>query len=452
MKSARRLISDSVRAACLSFDILRRARPSPDAAATVRLQTRRLRRTVAYAWTHVPFYKQLFDAAGIRPSDIRSLDDLTKIPVTTRADLQRAPAGDLISDDYRGRGLLVFKTSGASGLPLSVYQSRWESFVLHVLKLRTLRALGLRWRDRMLKIHNRYYAHRPPSWKAFQRLGLLRQEVIDPQSPDKVAALLRGKQAEVLMGYTGFLVRAAQILGADTNTSLRPRFLVGGSETMTPFLRSQIQAGFRAPVRDTYICQETGIVAWECPASGLYHVLDDSLVVEILRQGLPCRPGEVGEVVVTGLIQRAMPFIRYSLGDAVVLSDALCPCGRRSLSFERTLGKMQDFFWLPDGREFNPWELAGLWTGRAAWIRQYELVQEAPDSVVMRIVPSGPPPAEDVAALTEESRRILGPGVSFRAEFVQDIKPDAGGKFRIHRSAVRSLYNNAVDKEWLSLP
>jgi phenylacetate-CoA ligase len=301
----------------------------------------------------------------------------------------------------------------------------------------------------MIKIHSRFHSHSPLSWKVVQRLGLLRQEQVDPLVPEELAAALQGKQADVLMGYTGSLVRLAQVLAEDKERAIHPRFLVGGSETMTPYIREQIQSGFGVPVRDTYICQEVGMVAWECPISGQYHVVDDSVIVEVLNNGRPCLAGEEGEVVVTGLIGRAMPFIRYRLGDRAVLSDKDCPCGRRGAGFDRILGKMQDLFWLPDGREFNPWNISNLWTSRARWIQRYEIVQETADYIVMRIIPSEQPPPDEVNALRAETQKLLGTEVSFRIELVSDIKPDASGKIRIHRCLVRSLYNNPLDREWL---
>jgi phenylacetate-CoA ligase len=419
----------------------------PKVAASAR--AKRLAGIVAYARKNVPFYRRLFDGAGPGSSDIRTLDDLGKIPVTTRLELKAAPVDDILSAEFRSEDLCVFRTSGATGIPLAVYQSRSENFLLHLVKLRTLRALGLRWRDKMIKVRNQAYTRRPATWKALQGLGWLRQKTVDSGTPEEVAAALRGKHADILMGYSGTLARVAQIFAGEPDGMLRPRFLVGGSETMTPFLRAEIQKGFGAPVLDTYICQEAGMLAWECPVSGRYHVVDDTVVAEVLRDGSPCRPGEEGEVVVTSLVCRAMPIIRYRLDDRVRLAQGDCPCGRRGLALDRVLGKTQDYFWLPGGREFNPWDLSGLWMGRAPWLRQFEVVQEKPDSVVMRIVPAGTPPPEEIEALAGESRGILGPGVRFRVEFLPEIKPSPEGKYRTHRSLVRSIYDNPRDREWL---
>lgn len=430
-------------------DILRHGRRPLDPDETSSTQAKRLAVIVAYARKNVPYYRRLFDGAGPGSSHIQTLDDLGKIPVTTKLELKAAPIEDLLSAEFCSDDLFVFMTSGATGVPLAIFQSRSENFLLHLVKLRTLRALGLRWRDRMIKVRNRAYTRRPAAWEALQGLGWLRQETVDSGTPEEVAAALRGKRADVLMGYTGTLARIAQIFAGEPDGTLRPRFLVGGSETMTPFLRSEIQKGFKAPVLDTYICQEAGMLAWECPVSGRYHVVDDTVVVEVLRDGVPCRPGEEGEVVVTSLVCRAMPIIRYRLDDRVRLAPGDCPCGRRGLALDRVLGKTQDYFWLPDGREFNPWNLSGLWMGRAPWIRQFEVIQETPGSVVMRIVPAGTPPPEEVEALAGESRGILGPGVGFRVEFVPEIKPSPGGKYRVHRSLVRSIYDNPRDGEWL---
>lgn len=404
----------------------------------------------AEAWANVPYYRRLFDRAGITPRDIRSLDDLPKIPITSKRDLRMCPPNDVLSGRAKRSGLLAIKTSGSTGIPMTIYESRAESFLLNLIKFRTLRALGLTWRDKMIKVQNRGYVHRPLSWRALQKFGLLRQEDIHSDSPQQVASILAGKTADVLTGYTGNLVRVAQILADRPDLTLKPRFIVGGSDTLTPFFRSQIQAILKAPIRDTYLCREAGMIAWECPVSGRYHVEDDHVIVEVLKDDIPARPGEQGEVIVTSLVRRAMPFIRYRLDDIAVMARGDCPCGRRSVGFDQVLGKRQDYFWLPGGVEFNPWQISGLWMSRAPWILQFELVQEEEGLIILRVVPSSPPPALEAAALLDESRRILGPGIDFRLELVEGIKPDAGGKFRIHRSLVRSIYDYPTERDVLT--
>jgi len=433
----------------LPVDILRRGYIASEPEKIRSLQSRRLRSLIASAYNKVPFYRFKFEQAGISPSSIRGIEDLPKIPITTKWELKETALSDLISSNTDAGHLIAFKTSGATGIPLEVYQSPYESFLLHLIKLRTLRALGLKWRDRMIKVRSRALTHQPGSWTVLQKTGFLRQEIIDSKAPPIVAAELKGKTADVLTGYSGTLARVAQIFSAAGDKTLRPRLVIGGSDTMTPFLRSQIEKGFGALVRDTYICQETGIVAWECPSSGLYHVVDDSVIVEVLKDGRPCLPGEKGEVFVTNLICRSMPFIRYRLEDSVILSSEHCPCGRQTMSLERILGKLQDYFWLRGGREFNPWELSGMWMGRVSWIMQYELVQETPELIVMRIVPTENPPQNEVKALIRDSRELIGEGVDFRLELVDEIESSGSEKLRVHRSRVRSIYDNPLDPGWL---
>ena len=345
---------------------------------------------------------------------------------------------------------MPIKTSGSTGVPMTLYGTRSEYLLLNIIKFRALRALGLKWRDKMIKVQNRAYVHRPLPWKLLQKVGLLRQEDIHSASPQEVASWLAEKNADVLSGYSGNLARVAQILAGRPDRKLRPRLIIGGADTVTPFLRRQIESTFQAPFLDTYLCMESGLIAWECPVSGRYHVEHDHLIVEVLKDGRPARPGERGEVVITSLVRRAMPFIRYRLDDFALVAGGDCPCGRRSALLEGVLGKRQDYFWLPGEVEFNPWTISGLWTGRAAWILQFQLVQEKPASIVLRIVPAAPPPPDEASALAAETRKILGPGVDFRMELVEDIKPDVGGKFRIHRSLVRSLYDDPAGGD--SLP
>ncbi len=431
----------------LMIRILRPRVRTPDANAADRL--RRLRSTISRAYDEVPFYRALYDGAGVKPSDIRGLKDLERFPPATKTALRAARREELVSRRFDPSALVVTRTSGSTGIPIDIYQSPAENFLFHLIKFRALRAMGLGWRDRTVRLRNRVYSRPPVSWRILQEMGFLRQENMDPDEPGDLVAGLRGLRADVMTGYTGSLARISRKLAGDPDRTLYPRFVVGGAETMTPFFRSEIREGFGCPVLDNYLCTEVGLIAWECPASGLYHVVDDALIVEVLKDGAACGPGEEGEIVVTSLVSRAMPFIRYWLGDSVKIAKEACPCGRPGTTFERILGKTQDFFWLPDGREINPWFVSGHWMDGASWIRQFEVVQDSPVSMVIRIVADGSPPASELADFTARSRTVLGPGVEFRVEFVPEIPPGPGGKVRFHRSLVRSIYDNPLDRGWL---
>jgi phenylacetate-CoA ligase len=183
-------------------------------------------------------------------------------------------------------------------------------------------------------------------------------------------------------------------------------------------------------------------MGWECRETSLYHICDDNLIIEVLKEGgLPAREDEQGEVVVTSFHLRAMPFIRYRLEDLVTVGPSACPCGLPYSTLRTIEAKKQDYFRLPGGRELYPWAISMLLVDNAPWIMQFELLQERPDRVVMRAEARPRPSPEELAALTERIGPVVGPGVDFRIEIVPEIGARPGGKFWMRRSLVSSIYD-----------
>jgi phenylacetate-CoA ligase len=201
---------------------------------------------------------------------------------------------------------------------------------------------------------------------------------------------------------------------------------------LTPLLRRTIEDGFGVPVFDMYGCHEINLVAWECPGGGGLHTCDDAAVVEVLCGPRRAGEGERGEVVVTGLHSYAMPFIRYRLGDIAVRGDDACRCGRPLGTIRAIEGRTFEHFQLPDGRVIHPHRIGRLLLDFPA-VSRYQITQERPDLVVVRVVP-GWGKDLDPAALDRPIRALLGPDVHLQVLTVRDIPPERTGKVQIYRS------------------
>jgi phenylacetate-CoA ligase len=165
------------------------------------------------------------------------------------------------------------------------------------------------------------------------------------------------------------------------------------------------------------------------------------VLVEVLRDGQPAEPGERGEVVVTNLHAYAMPFIRYRIGD-LATRGAACACGAPFSTIGQIQGRMIDYFPLPDGRMLHPYEIVSrlVW-GPTEWLKQYQLVQERRDRVVLYAVVAHPAAAEQAERVERTVRPILGQGVEFELRLVDRIPLESTGKLRPSRSLVHSEYD-----------
>jgi phenylacetate-CoA ligase len=169
-------------------------------------------------------------------------------------------------------------------------------------------------------------------------------------------------------------------------------------ETVDATLREACRDVLGVPIVDLYSSEEMGYIALQCPTSSAYHVMSESVMVEIIGDnGLPCAPGEVGQLVATNLHNAAMPLVRYALGDYAEAGFP-CACGRGLLTIARVIGKVRNLITLPDGRRFRPIFVKDI--EMFPMVRQYQMIQHTLHEIEVRLVVDEP-----LSAPTEERLR-----------------------------------------------
>lgn len=422
-------------------------------------QDRYLRRLVRQATARVPYYRELLDRHGIRPEYIRGAVDLQALPITSKQDLHERPSSDLLAKGVDPDSLLMRRTGGSCGQPLTVRRSEGEERMLNVIRRRTAwyYEFDLTRTTAVVSAPREDYVARS-TWTSYvcKWFGLLQWQHVSCLLPVKEIVDELGRIRPGLVGgYPGVLARVASSLQESGRTDVQPLYLLTGGEVRTPAMRDQIAAGFRAPVWDTYGSHEFSRIAWECKETGAYHVADDSVILEILdANDRPVGVGERGEVVATALHSHTMPFIRYRLGDVVTKGSESCACGAPFSTIAAIQGRMVDYFHLPDGRLLHPYQIAGhaLRSIEAVsgaprserpipWLREYQYVQERVDRVALYMVPAFSPPVQELLALEQGVRQLLGPSIEFEVIMKPRLETEGNGKFRVYRSLIASAYD-----------
>jgi phenylacetate-CoA ligase len=401
-------------------------------------QEARLRHLIAPAHANVPCYRALLDSHGIAPAQIRTLADLDRVPISSRADLRRRPAVELLAARLHPDRLRRFQTTGSSGVPFVIYRSSGERRLHHLYWLRLYREFGQRLGDRVVWVA----AKRPRPSSAFAKMAdLLRAVGLESHAldvttpPDRLLQELARLRPAVVVGYPGMLARLGEELRREGRADIRPRFILAGGEVLTGGRRAQVEATWGVPVHEIYSCWEMGLLAWQCRATGMLHVCDDAVVLEVLKDGRPAEIGERGEVVVTSLHSFAMPFIRYRIGDIASRGAAPCACGSPFSTIGLIQGRMLDFFLLPSGRLLHPYEIVAQ-LQEDGWVGQYQVVQEAADRIAVLVAPGPAFSLEKAAAFEARAAAVVGPEATVRAEVVERIEPAPSGKFHLARSLV----------------
>lgn len=410
-------------------------------------QDAHLRRLVCHAYEAVPFYRKLFDRHRLHPRHIRGVIDLDLIPTVSKQDLRAQVNTNIVARGLDPDRLLTAHTSGSSGEPFTIRRTWMEQGLQYLLRLRTSGMMGARAGDRIAAV-GLLREHNPKDPKLIGRMlqaaGIQRTLRVDGlQEPAAIVAQLEAFRPDVLRGMSGMLCRVADyLLLHGREPRLAPRLLVVGGEVLTPVMRRRLVEGFGAPVRETYCSHEFPLLAWECAEGRAFHVCDDGVILEVLHQGRPAEPGERGEVVATNLHSYAMPFIRYRLGDVATRGNQDCSCGRPFSSIRSIQGRMIDYFPLPDGRLIHPYQILSSFIGTGDnWIRQYQLLQERKDRIVLRVLPARAPEADRVVSLEQSVLSLVGPRVTFQVELVDELPLEHTGKFRPSRSLVHSAHD-----------
>lgn len=415
----RQQISNGVAQAGHVLRVLAQHRLHYDPAGLRRFQERRLRALVRHAYARVPFYRQRLDAAGLGPDAIRTLDDLVRIPILTKADLRGA--GDLVADG--ARDTFLAETSGSTGEPTRLHKDRGALFSLGAWASppNLSRWIGRSaWRLMTLLVRH----ERALEAGLVQSLPRFMLRVHEGDALDEPAAQLEDLNAfrpQILITYPSVLRNLAVHIQGRGAAVHQPVAIALSAEVFDAPTRRLAREVFTGSLINAYGSTEAGMIALECPRHRGMHVIGTHVIVEVLRDGRPVPPGENGEVVVTDLTNFASPVLRYSgLGDVAAWSAARCPCGRILPMLEVIEGRRVDSFVLPSGKIVHPYSLT-LAMEHIEGVHRFQIVQEAPDRVRVLLVG----PAGDGVATRESAaaalRAILGSGVVVAIDAVRAI-------------------------------
>ncbi|RMD60945.1 MAG: phenylacetate--CoA ligase family protein, partial [Alphaproteobacteria bacterium] len=220
------------------------------------------------------------------------------------------------------------------------------------------------------------------------------------------------------------LVRHATATGVAL-PDLRGVGTLGG--ILRPEVRTAVRATWNVGIADIYSAQETGYLALQCPDHPHYHVQAETILLEILDpDGHPCAPGETGRVVVTPLHAFAMPLIRYDIGDYAEVG-APCPCGRGLPVLRRVIGRVRNMLVLPSGARIAPTFVNDWYEGLP--VRQFQIVQHAPDHLEFRIVAARAFTAADEATVRTRIAARLAEPMRITFGYLDAIPRGVGGKF-----------------------
>lgn len=387
-----------------------------------------LTRLVEHAVRRVPFYRELYDAAGIHPEDITSVADLPRLPLTRKDMYRSRPAVELVRSDKPARAPWK-KTSGSSGHPLTILMSSlmnsrfYNDFVCFRFLLQD-RAVTPWAFDRIRVAHINVRA-RPRPTHLFVTITDFQEDM------DGVTRRIGEFMPDMIASYTSILLDLARRVAADPSLMpKKPRYCSCFGEMVTPAVRAEIERSLGCELFDRYGGTEMGAVASECTEHDGMHVHCESAIIEIVDDhGQPVAPGQSGKVVITDLTNYNMPFIRYEIGDSGRLVNTPCACGQHTprLHLEGRYSAHLSF----GKRRVHHLEFDGALDGLMNEVLQYRIVKESDRTLIAQIVPGPRYSAETERSVRERMAALVPANVSVRVETVAFLPRTARGKSQI---------------------
>lgn len=312
-----------------------------------KLQMERLQQTLARCM-RIPFYKQRFAACGLRPEDIRTLDDVRKLPFTTKQDLRdNYPFG--LSAVPLEEVVRLHSSSGTTGTPTVILHTQHDLDEWANAVARCLYMVGLRKGD-IFQNSSGYgmFTGGLGFQYGAERLGMLTVPAGAGNTKRQIKFITDfGTTAlHAIPSYAGRLYEVMEEMGIDPRRDTRLRTLIIGAEPHSDEQRRRIEQMLGVKAYNSFGMSEMcgPGVAFECPEQNGLHIWEDYYIVEIVDpQTLePVPDGEVGELVLTTINREAMPLLRYRTRDLTRILPGECPCGRHHKRLDRMKGRSDD--------------------------------------------------------------------------------------------------------------
>lgn len=391
----------------------------------------KLKRILKHCQKQSPYYQKLFQEYNFNPDNLKSVQDLTKLPILTKLDLQQNTK-DILAKHYHLKKLIKHTTSGSTGIPLIKYNDKKSEAYNIALRYRSYFENGMKFWDKVVEFTSPLSISKNNNF--LKNMILRKKRISIFEDPEKMIKILNSVKPTIIQSYPSVLVNLVD--NAKDRLNFAPRIIFTTSEILHDKDRKKISDFFNCKVIDTYGCEECNRVAWECEAGNGYHLDEDCYIIEIVdHAGRPSKTGK-GRIIITSLIDFAFPLIRYDLGDIIELKNEKCTCGR-NLSMVKTIyGREDDFIKLSNGTRVSPRNINLL--EEVSGIKAYKITQESVNKITVNVVPLNRLTKKSIKQIEHIIKRgCNSKDMIVNVKQVSKISRDKSGKIRTVVSKVK---------------
>ncbi len=354
------------------------------------LQLKKLKKIINKVYQRVPHYRKKFEEAGVKPSHLKTLEDIRHFPFTAKEDLFVDYPFGLLAEPLE-KVVRLHTSSGTTGKPKALFFSKKDVMAQAELIARSLVMSGATSRD--ILQNSMTYGLFTGALVMHYGAELVGMLVIPagPGNTERQIELMKTFGTTCVHMTPSYALYVASVIlekGLKPGVDLKLRRAYLGAEPYSEETRRKIEEMLEIDVFNCYGLSEMGGpgVGFECPEKRGLHIWEDAFLVEIVnpKTGEPVKPGEVGELVLTSLNREAMPLVRYRTRDLTHFILEPCSCGRTHIRIARILGRADDMF-IVRGVNIFPQQIEAVLMGIKGVAQNYQIILEGYDEMTVKV-------------------------------------------------------------------
>jgi phenylacetate-CoA ligase len=391
-----------------------------------------LRNMIDFSYRNVPYYHKLFDNLKLKPSDIKKIEDLEKLPILSKSTV-REHFDEFKPINLRRMSYYNRATGGSTGFPLKYRLSKYDRFLSGAILYRGWGYAGYELGDKMVflagsslgigttsKLNTRFH-------EIIRNIRKLSSFDMSYENMINYAEIINSFKPKILTGYASSIYFFANFLDENNISLISPQGIITTAEKLHPNMRNKIENVFGCDVYDSYGLNDGGVTAFECSEHNL-HIDTERSIMEVVDENNYQIEEGTGSIIATSLYNYAMPFIRYDTGDIGDIVNETCSCNRNYKILREIIGRQQEILQTPEGNfvhgEFFThifWEIDG--------IKEFQIVQNKLDNIIIKIVPEDWFNKKQLEYISKSvSKRSSKWNIEFK--FVDRIDKTKSGKYK----------------------
>ena len=394
-----------------------------------------------HSYKNVSYYRKIFELNKIKPNDIKSIEDLQKIPFLTRETIIKNKE-NLKAKNYPNHKFELKTTGGTTGNPLSIYIEKGKWLANHIAYNRIyMDRAGYNRKNKTISILgiNRESRYHP----LFRTLEL--SSFYITEKPNKYIEKINDFKPKYIISYPSAITFLSKyILEKNIKKIVNIKGIFCHGEPLYEWEIEYIQTAFNCKVFDIYGHGEKSVLAATCEKSHNYHVFTEYCIVELIdnKGKIISKEGELGEIVATGLYSHIFPFIRYRTGDLGIYSKEKCECGRKYPIIKSIIGRINEYLISKNGELIHLNNINQFIAKNSFNIKKWQFIQEKKGILILSIITDDKFSKEDKEKLEKIFNQKYKENFNLKIRIVDKIKQTGSSKhhFLIQNLPIEKIY------------